>query len=75
MQYKPQVEIIRNYDYHPFLYRHFIVDATMMDGGRINVQIEVGIKPVIIVIHRVVEYSVGFGIKIFGVLFQTTISW
>ena len=75
MQYTPQIEKIRNYDNHPFLYRHFIVDATMLDGGRINVQIEVGINPVTIVIHRVVEYSVGFGIKIFGVLFQTTISW
>jgi hypothetical protein len=72
---KPRIEFIHNYDNHPFLYRHYIIDATMFDGGQINEQIEIGIKPVTFMFHRILDCSVSIGVKIFGIVFQAIIFW
>ena len=74
MQYTPQVEIIRNYDNYPFLYTHFIINKTMLDGIRKNIRIEIGVRPFTIVIQRVIGHSAGIGMRIFGVLFQIIIT-
>jgi|TARA_B100001964_G_C14187344_1_gene579287 hypothetical protein len=72
---KPHIELIHNYDNYPFLYRHYIIDATMIDGGLINEQIEIGIRPVIFMYDRILDNSISIGVKIFGLAFQTRISW
>ena len=70
-----QLEIIRNYDNYPILYRHFIINKTMVDGIIKNILIEVGVRPVTIVIQRVIGRSAGIGVRIFSILFQTSITW
>ena len=71
----PQVQIIKIINNYPFFYRHMIIDTTMLNGGNISIQLELGIRPIIIVINRAIDASFSIGIRIFNTVFQTSIIW